>query len=82
MYYEDMDYCRRIRNSGLKVYYNSETIVVHEHGQSAKKNPEAGDWRGYLWQSSLWYSGPIKHYLMWFISWTGQKFQKLLGSNT
>ena len=39
MYYEDLDYCRRIRKSGLKVYFNPEIKVVHEHGTSTKKSP-------------------------------------------
>lgn len=78
MYYEDLDYCRRIRASGLKVYFNPDITIIHEHGRSSTQSPNA---QKYLWQSSIWYNGPIKHYLMWFISWTGQKFQKLLGDN-
>lgn len=77
MYYEDLDYCRRIHKAGLKVYFNPNISVVHEHGSSAKQNPQVLDWRGQLWKSSLWYNGPVKHYLMWFISWTGQKLHSL-----
>lgn len=77
MYYEDMDYCRRIRRLGLKVYFNPQITVVHEHGASAKQNIQASDWRSYLWKSSLWYNGPLKHYLMWFISWSSQKLNLL-----
>ncbi len=73
MYYEDMDYCRRIRKSGLKVYFNPQITIVHEHGSSAKINPLTSNWRGQLWKSSLWYNGPIKHYLMWFVSLCKQK---------
>lgn len=78
MYYEDLDYCRRIRQAGLKVYYNPNITIVHEHGQSSKQSSQA---QKYLWQSSLWYNGPLKHYAMWFYSWTTQKLQKLLGDN-
>lgn len=74
MFYEDMDYCRRIRRAGLKVYYNPQITIVHEHGSSVKQNPDILDWRGQLWKSSLWYNGPIKHYLMWLVSWISQKF--------
>lgn len=77
MYYEDMDYCRRVHRSGLKVYFYPDLTIVHEHGQSAQQNPLAGDWKGYLWKSSVWFNGPIKHYLMWFIAWTGQKFVRI-----
>lgn len=77
MYYEDMDYCRRIRKSELKVYFNPQIEVIHEHGSSAKQSPTASDWRGQLWKSSLWYNGPIKHYLMWLISWFSQKLRSI-----
>lgn len=72
MYYEDLDYCRRIRQAGLEIYFNPEVTVIHEHGQSsAQIGPLA---RSYLAASSLWYNGPIKHYLLWFIARTGQLF--------
>jgi len=77
MYYEDMDYCRRIRRLGLKVYFNPQITVIHEHGASAKQNVQASDWRSYLWKSSLWYNGPLKQYLMWFIAWSRQKVRGL-----
>ncbi|MBI2008643.1 glycosyltransferase family 2 protein [Candidatus Amesbacteria bacterium] len=78
MYYEDLDYCRRIRTAGLKVYFNPDITIVHEHGRSSTQSPDA---QKYLWQSSIWYNGPLKHYLIWLISWSGQKFQKLLSGN-
>lgn len=39
MYYEDMDYCRRVHKAGLKVYFNPDISIVHEHGQSSKQLP-------------------------------------------
>lgn len=75
MYYEDLDYCRRIRQAGLKVYFNPHIVIVHEHGQSAAKSGGAA--QKYLRDASLWYNGPLKHYLLWFILWTGQKFSKI-----
>ncbi len=73
MYYEDLDYCRRIHKAGLKVYFSPDLVIIHEHGSSARQNPKTSDWRGELWKSSLWYNGTIKHYLMWLVSWVGQK---------
>lgn len=35
MYFEDLDYCRRIRKSGLRVYFNPQISVIHEHGASS-----------------------------------------------
>lgn len=70
MYYEDLEYCRRIRQSGMKVYFNPAITIVHEHGSSSKQSLSSFT---NLRESSLWYNGLLKHYIMWFISWTGQK---------
>jgi GT2 family glycosyltransferase len=74
MYYEDLDYCRRIRRAGLKVIFNPYLEIVHEHGQSSKQNILANK---YLMDASRWYNGTLKHYILWFIIWTSQKLQKL-----
>jgi O-antigen biosynthesis protein len=37
MYYEDLDFCRRVRNSRLKNFFNPEIEILHEHGSSAKQ---------------------------------------------
>lgn len=78
MYYEDLDYCRRLRRAGLKIIFHPGITIIHEHGRSAAKSGGAA--RKYHSQASLWYNGPLKHYLLWFILWTGQKFQKLTGA--
>ncbi|MBN1888229.1 MAG: glycosyltransferase family 2 protein [Thermoflexales bacterium] len=41
MYFEDNDWCLRIRQAGWKVYYNPQVEIVHIGGQSLKKNPRA-----------------------------------------
>ncbi len=75
MYYEDLDYCRRLRRAGLKIIFYPGITIIHEHGQSSKKNLQA---QKYLWKSSLWYNGPLKHYLLWFIIWSSQRLQRLV----
>ncbi|MEK7504084.1 MAG: glycosyltransferase family 2 protein [Patescibacteria group bacterium] len=40
MYYEDLDYCRRLRKLGYKVMFNPEIQIFHEHGQSAKQTSQ------------------------------------------
>ena len=75
MYYEDLDYCRRIRRAGLKVIFNPNIEIVHEHGQSSKQNILANK---YLMDASRWYNGRLKHYILWFIIWTSQKIKQLL----
>lgn len=36
VYYEEVDYCKRVKDAGFKVYYNSEASVYHEAGGSSK----------------------------------------------
>ncbi len=40
MYFEDNDWCLRIRKAGWKVYYNPQVEIIHLGGQSLKKNPK------------------------------------------
>lgn len=74
IFYEDLDYCRRIRRHGYKVVFNSDIVIKHEHGGSTKQNPLANE---LLMTASKWYNGILKHNILWFIIWTSQKFQKL-----
>jgi hypothetical protein len=41
MYFEDNEWCLRIRNAGWKVYYDPQAAIVHLGGQSLAKNPAA-----------------------------------------
>ncbi len=77
MYYEEKDYCRRVRKAGLKVVFDPNVIIIHEHGQSAMQNPEVNK---YIIQASKWYNGLVKYYILWFIMWTSQKFRKIIAA--
>lgn len=74
MYYEEKDYCRRVRKAGLKVVFDPNITIVHEHGQSSVQNPKTNE---YIIQASKWYNGLVKYYILWFIMWTSQKLNKL-----
>ena len=57
MYYEDIDYCKRIRKAGLRVYYLPEAEVIHYHGVSGKDLASTSDqWRRLI-TSSKKYNG-------------------------
>lgn len=76
MYFEDLDYCRRVKRAGLKVFYFPEAPVLHYHGQSAiKVGNQARKW---LVESSKIYNGILKYWLLTFIIWSGQKWRKVL----
>ncbi len=72
LYYEDIDYCRRLKQAGLKVFYLPQVKITHLHGASGKKlGDKPNKW---LIESSKKYHGTIKHHLINFIIWSGQKF--------
>lgn len=80
MYYEDLDYCRRVKEKGLKIYYLPRSEVIHYHGASGKSLADKeNQWRRLIPSSKI-YHGTLKHYLFNFILWSGQKWQKYLGS--
>lgn len=78
MFFEDVDYCRRVRERGLKVYYLPEARVLHYHGESGKKITDGDNqWRRLIPSSKI-YHGTLKHYFLTIILWLGQKWQKLV----
>lgn len=79
-YFEDVDYCRQTWKKGLKVYYLPASVIMHYHGATFKKlGDDRNRWRKLI-PSSITYHGWLKHYVLYVILWTGQKWQKLLGS--
>jgi len=77
MYFEDLDYCRRVKKTGYRTYYLPQVEFVHYHGASGKEIPELT--HQWLVQSSKLYNGLLKYYLLTLIIWLGQKWQKILG---
>ncbi len=78
MYFEDLDYCRKVWKSGLKVYYLPESKMVHYHGESGKAIVKpAFQWRRLIPSSKI-YHGVLVHNLINFVLWTGQKFGNLI----
>jgi GT2 family glycosyltransferase len=76
MYYEDFDYCRRIKKYGLSLYYLPDAQIIHYHGASGKKLADYDNqWRRLIPSSKI-YHGIIKHYIYNFILWSGQKIHK------
>ena len=73
MYFEDLDYCRRVRQKGFKVYYLPEAEIIHEHGASGKTISSAGNqWRRLIPSSKI-YHGILNHFAITFIIWSSQK---------
>ena len=75
MYFEDLDYCRRVREAGLKVYYLPQAEFIHYHGASGKTIPEKT--HQWLVESSKRYHGRIKYWLLTLILLIKQKWSKI-----
>lgn len=79
-YFEDIDYCRRVWDSGLKVYYYPLAEIIHLVGASGKKLADSKDqWRRLI-PSSKVYHGPVGHYLLTAVIWLGQKWERIFKS--
>jgi len=75
MYFEDFDYCRRLKKAGLKLYYLPGVTITHFHGASSRKaKTEPNQW---LRESSKIYHGCLKYHLITFIIWSSQKFKQV-----
>lgn len=74
-YFEDLDYCRRAKKMGLRVYYLPSVKIVHHHGATGAAMPEMT--HQWLVESSKKYNGLIKYYLLTLFIWGGQKWQRL-----
>ena len=78
MYFEDLDYCRKVKKHGLNVYYLPESEVIHYHGKSGEKlSDDDNQWKRLIPSSKI-YHGSFIHYLIFAITWSGQKFGKLI----
>ncbi len=70
MYFEDIDYCRKVRSVGMKVYYLPSSEIIHMHGASGGKNK-------YLIDASKAYHGLLNYYLITFVIRISQIFDKI-----
>ena len=67
MYFEDLDYCRRVRKAGFKIYYLPKSEIIHEHGASGRKlADEKNQWRRLIPSSKIYY-GILRHWLITFV---------------
>lgn len=78
MYFEDLEYCRRVRRIGLMIYYLPSARVFHLHGQSGKNLVGLDDqWRRLIPSSKI-YHGVIGYYLISFVIRVSQLCSKIL----
>lgn len=75
LYYEDIEFCRRLYRHNLPVYYLPQAKVQHIHGASGNfvnhlKSP--------LLQSARTYYGPLYSSVLNAVLWIGHKWQVIL----
>lgn len=73
MYFEDLDYCRRVHAAGLRVYYLPSAEVVHFHGASGRDLRASSEQWKRLVPSSKTYHGVLMHYIINFVIWFGDR---------
>lgn len=74
MYYEDLEYCRRVLKAGLKIYYIPSVKITHLHGKSGENIADKSEQWKRLIPGSKQYHGKVVHYLRWFVMRTSQLF--------
>jgi hypothetical protein len=75
LYYEDVEYCRRLRRFGLPVYYLPKARVQHAHGVSGNFTSHL---KSPLAKSARIYHGVVGSTILNYVLWVGQKWQKLI----
>jgi len=80
MYFEDIDYCRKVKKAGLKVFYLPNVKVFHHHGLSGQKiSDEKNQWKRLIPSSKI-YHGALKHYILNMVIWSGQRLRSIIKS--
>jgi GT2 family glycosyltransferase len=75
LYYEDIDYCRRLKKHKLSLYYLPSAKVIHIHGASGHFKSHLNS---PLAKSAIIYHGQIYFFFLNLILQLGQKWQKLI----
>lgn len=77
LYYEDVEYCRRLYRKGFPVYFYPSVSVKHEHGGSGSFKSHLSS---PLAKSAQTYHGAIGSASLNFVLWIGQKWQKIINT--
>jgi len=75
LYYEDIEYCARLKKSKLLIYYLLDAKIKHVHGASGKF---ASHLCSPLAKSAQIYYGKTYSQILNSVLWLGQKYQLVL----
>lgn len=76
MYFEDIEYCRRLKKAGIGVWFCPQAKFIHHHGASSKKMGLEKS-RQFLRKGAVYYHGRLKYSFLWLILWLGQKLGRV-----
>jgi GT2 family glycosyltransferase len=72
MYFEDIDYCRRLKKANIPIYFVPEAEFYHHHGATAKKIGKSAI-NTQIIESSKIYHGKFRYALITAALWFVQK---------
>lgn len=73
LYFEDLDFCRKLKDNNKKIIYYPDAVVVHTVGESSKTNPKVSK---LFEQSAIIYHGKIKFWILHYILRLNQLLSK------
>ncbi len=76
IFFEDIEYCRRLKKNGIPIYYYPAVKFIHHHGASHKQLKE-GEVYKMLVKGSLNYHGRLYYSLLYLVMLLGQKLSKV-----
>lgn len=73
IFFEDIEYARRLKRNGIAIYFDPQSRFLHHHGASTKKQGISKSY-GQLKKSSMYYHGKIYYWLLYYTLFFCQKF--------
>lgn len=76
IYFEDIEYCRRLKRMGIPIYFIPSSKFIHHHGVSSKT---IGVWESqqFLQKAARHYHGQIYYFLISWVLKLGQIFGRV-----
>lgn len=76
IFFEDIEYCRRLKKYGIPIYFIPTAKFIHHHG-GATKRLKPGEAYSKLIKSSIRYHGKFYYFLLFVVLWLGQKLGRV-----
>jgi len=77
MYFEDIDYCRRLKKANIPIYFCPDAEFYHHHGATAKKIGKVAINKQII-ESAKIYHGQFYYNLLSSVLWLAQKWNKVI----